>query len=373
MGQQGLLSDLRHLNAGRPTGTYDAFFQKLEELVEDVTAADERRHNIAHLSEWINLAEMIKKAAERCPEGTPIPSQSLVRLQFAPRNPYTHRALNFTSRIQVQYKVQRRQLRVGHEDAHYCAAQFKYQRAKAVEMRENAALFFCDDKAKVPIGEPGIAVSTGVRGKKTIAPVSSVLSATDHDMTKSSLTPSVVLKCAIPETLEESFYRGHVTTVVNDSVFQPASPFRHAAVLTKLIKDEKVVLKFTDGGTDQRNNLESIKCASICLFLEHNLDMLIHARCAPGQSWTNPAERVMSLLNVALQNCALQRSASDEETERQLKKCNSMAAIRSLATNKPGLKQKWLESVEPVQSLVRNRFMRLKLKEEPVHAIDPVR
>ena len=372
LGEKGLLADLRHLNTGKPTGTYDQFFEELAKLVEELTAADERRHNVAHLSEWINLEEMIKKAAERCPEGTLVPSKSLVRLQFAPRNPYSHRALSFTSRIPVQYKIQIRQLRVGHEDAHYCAAQFKYQRARAIELGSDAALFFCDDKAKVPVGEPGVAVSTGVRGKKTIAPVRTVLGAADHDLTKSSLTPSVVLKCLIPGSIEESFYRGQVTVTVNDSVFQASSPFRHTVMLSKLIESEKVVLKFTDGGTDQRTNLESIKCASICLFLEHNLDMLIHVRCAPGQSWCNPAERVMSLLNIALQNCSIERTSCDEETERMLKKSNSMKATRSLAAKKPELEKKWQESVQPVQSLLRERFMRLKLKDKAIATLDPV-
>ena len=87
---------------------------------------------------------------------------------------------------------------MSHEDARYCAAKFKYQRARAVELRTDAALFFRDDKAKVPVGEPGVSVSTGVRGRKTFAPESTVLGATDHDLTKSSLTPSVVMKCLIP-------------------------------------------------------------------------------------------------------------------------------------------------------------------------------
>jgi hypothetical protein len=53
---------------------------------------------------------MIKKTKSACPEGCPIPSKSLVHLQFAPRNPYTKAAQNFTSRLNVQYKIQRRQL-----------------------------------------------------------------------------------------------------------------------------------------------------------------------------------------------------------------------------------------------------------------------
>lgn len=377
LGEKGLLSDLRHLNTGRPTGRYDIFFEHLCSVVEEITAADERRHNIAHLSEWLSLGELVEKTKEKCPAGTPIPSKSLVRLLFAPRNPYTHKALNFTSRIQVQYKIQRRQLRATHPDEHYCCTQFKYFKERAVEEREIVAVFFCDDKAKIPVGEPDAPISTGVRGKKTLAPVSTTLAAKDHDMHKSSLTPSVILQCDVPNAVNQSFVRGTVTNIVNDSVFEMSNPFRHAAALIRVFlnspqKDAKILMKFTDGGTDQRNTLESVVCASICIFYELDLDMMILARCAPGHSWINPAERIMSVLNIALQNCALERGKGDEETEMKLKKCGSMASIRALAEKNPEIREKWRESIEPVQSTIRNRFLRLKLKDKAMQAIDPV-
>jgi len=133
-------------------------------------------------------------------------------------------------------------------------------------------------------------------------------------------------------------------------------------------------MKFTDGGTDQRNTLESVKCATLCLFKELNLDMIILARCSPGHSYINPAERVMSILNLGLQNVSLQRKPCDAEFETQLKRCGSMADLRKLEKKKPDLKQKevWLDSVEPVQSFIRNRFLRLSLKDKPFLAMDPV-
>lgn len=173
--------------------------------------------------------------------------------------------------------------------------------------------------------EPDAPISTGVSGKKTLAPVSTTLAAKDHDMHKSSLTPSVILQCEVPNAVNQSFVRGTVTNIVNDSVYEMSSPFRHAAALIKVFlnspqKDAKILMKFTDGGTDQRNTLESVVCASICIFYELDLDMMILARCAPGHSWMNPAERIMSVLNIALQNCALERGKGDEETEKMLKK-----------------------------------------------------
>ncbi|XP_033753308.1 uncharacterized protein LOC117336780 [Pecten maximus] len=377
LGETDLIADLRHCNPGRPSEKFDTFFQHLADLVEESTAADERRQGTSHLSEWISLSDMIEKARQRCPEMTLIPSKSLVRLQFAPRNPYAKSAWNFTSKIDVQYKIQRRQLRMNHPDQHYCNALFKYMKEMAIELQKegvSVALFSCDDKAKVPIGEQGFSVSTGVRGKQTIAPTSTTLVAADHDMTKSSLTPSVILECDIPDTVEKSFVRGQVSVTVNDSVFQTSNPFRHAASLSKRLagRSLQVLLKYTDGGVDHRNTLESVKCASICLFKEHNLDLLVAGRCAPGHSWRNPAERVMSILNLGLQNCALERVSLDVDSERMLGKCGSMKEIREMASKKPELRNLYTQSVEPVQALISNRFRRLKLKENPIVASDPV-
>ena len=43
-------------------------------------------------------------------------------------------------------------------------------------------LLSCDDKAKIDFGEPGCMLSTGVRGKKTLVPTTSVLGALNHDV-----------------------------------------------------------------------------------------------------------------------------------------------------------------------------------------------
>lgn len=43
-----------------------------------------------------------------------------------------------------------------------------------------------------------------------------------------------------------------------------------------------------------------------------NLEFLVACRTAPGHSWANPAERIMSLLNLAFQNTALAREQASE-------------------------------------------------------------
>lgn len=56
--------------------------------MEEVTAVDDRRHGTEHLSKWLLLVDLIKKAKAKCPGNSAIPSKSLVRLPFASRNPY---------------------------------------------------------------------------------------------------------------------------------------------------------------------------------------------------------------------------------------------------------------------------------------------
>ena len=73
-------------------------------------------------------------------------------------------------------------------------------------------------------------------------------------------------------------------------------------------------MKYMDGGTGQRKTLESVKIASICLYKELDLDFIIVARCAPGHSYMNPAERIMSILNLGLQNVATERAPCDDES-----------------------------------------------------------
>ncbi|XP_052223762.1 uncharacterized protein LOC127839434 isoform X2 [Dreissena polymorpha] len=235
---------------------------------------------------------------------------------------------------------------------------------------ERSVLFCVDDKSKVDIGEPGSAVSTGVRGKKSIVPVSSTLSALDHDMqSKLSLTPSVALKVGVPESIEESFYRGNVTVKYKDSVFQPSTPFRHAVemeqILTKGGANDAVppiLMIFSDGGPDHRITYHSVKLALIVLFKKLNLDMLIAGRSAPGHSWLNPAERIMSILNLALQNAALIRAECRPEFETTLNGANSMADIRKNAERVEGLKAAWVQSASPVIELLEERTNRLSLQ-----------
>lgn len=270
----------------------------------------------------------------------PIPSESTVLFSFIKT------ARLYKSRVPLQFKVQTRQLRVSHMDEHYCAAQFKYLRCYAQKHKTESNLLCIDDKVKIDFGEPGQAIASGVRGRKSIVPVSSQLSALDHDMQSLGyITPSVCLKVAIPEEQDGSFYRGEVSVTFKDSIFQPSNPWRHATEIESMLKSESpesdvkpILLLFSDGGPDHRVTYHSVKLSLIVLFKKLDLDLLVAGRTAPGHSWLNPCERIMSLINLGLQNVSLTPSECSSDMEQVLRVCNSMADVRKKAEKVHGLK-----------------------------------
>ena len=119
----------------------------------------------------------------------------------------------------------------------------------------------------------------------------------------------------IPDTVEGSWYSGRVIIGIKDSIFQPSSPFRHAAELVEAIKSPKELLCiYSDGGPDHRCTYLSVMMSMVYVWSMLDLDMLILTRTPPGGSWRNPAERVMSQLNLGLQAVGLMREeAGDSE------------------------------------------------------------
>lgn len=172
----------------------------------------------------------------------------------------------------------------------------------------------------------------------------------------------------MPTDIQGSFYRGNVTVSYKDSVFEASTPFRHGVEVKKILRKSEikpVLMIYSDGGPDHRLTYHSVKLALIVLFKELNLNTLIAVRTAPDHSWLNPAERVMSVLNLAIQNCAFSRAESGSNFEQVIKSANSMSEIRTKATKYPGLKDSWVDSVNSVKEVLENRTRRLNLKEKP--------
>jgi hypothetical protein len=101
------------------------------------------------------------------------------------------------------------------------------------------------------------------------------------------------------------------------------------------------------------------------LFLIDDLDVLLAARCCPSRSYTNPAERWHSVMNLALQSVALERSEMAPHFERIMQRCDTMKAMREagLKTNK--FSEAVTESLSNVMQKLSGLFGRLALKGRP--------
>jgi len=92
---------------------------------------------------------------------------------------------------------------------------------------------------------------------------------------------------------------------------------------------------YTDGGLHHRSIHLTVQISLICL-LNKNLDMLVAARTAPQNSYQNPVERIMSILNLGLQSIGFMLQKMPEEYKKLIKNLNSMREIMNAAANNPG-------------------------------------
>jgi len=119
-----------------------------------------------------------------------------------------------------------------------------------------------------------------------------------------------------------------------DTIFEPSSAIRHSTEFLNALNIQydhqtfpPILCLYTDEGPDHRCNYGSVQIALICLFLSGNFDLLVAVRTAPNHSWTNPAERVMSTLNLGLQGVALKRDQMSSESEALFNMANTLDEI----------------------------------------------
>ena len=174
-------------------------------------AAEERRHSeVTHLARAISVRDLVQQVSARCPPATPIPCRSWLSLQFWPKSKHTHSKVHYTGRFKVKYMVQAWQFRKDHDDTHYAAAIFRYERECAVKFRENSIFVCMDDKHRIKVGEPNYPVAAAERGKKVLVKRNESFQVGDNDFTKFSLIPSVSLVVDIPDDVTQSWYTGNV-------------------------------------------------------------------------------------------------------------------------------------------------------------------
>ena len=358
-----IIVDLREVNSNG-SDKYGVFWGQCESFLQDCTAVHERRHgNATYLARAISVRDLVEQVSKKCPPGTPIPSHQWVRLQFYPRHPRTKASANYRRRLPVKMMVQKRQFRKSHIDEHYCAAIFRYLREYALKCKDNCVLICLDDKHRLKVGEPGFPVAAAERGRRVIVSLQEEFEVGDHDFTRFGIVPSVIFNIDIPTSIEGSWYEGQVCVILKESAFQPSSAIRHAtelhAWLTTRIDTKSIVFLYTDGGPDHRLTYISTQLSLVALFLNLDLDLLCAARTAPNQSWRNPVERIMSVVNLGLQSVGLMRKEMSSNAEKALKNCNSLKQIRSVGEP---FKLEVQESIQQPIDLIADVMSRLELK-----------
>ena len=269
--------DLRKLNGNPGSTKFTAFWDATHAYFnEKEKAVQERRHGDSlYLPHAISIRELRETVAQRLHVNNPdalVPSESWIRLQFQPENPYANTAIRHTGQFDVKFQVQRRQMRSQTVDSKYAVVQFRLVKEFCVFHGQDCQLICMDDKAVIPVGEPWGPVSTGVRPHHAVlAPASARrLEALDHDWHLSGLIASVALMTDTLETINDSFYRGEIHVTVKERIFQPSSPFRHMAELQKLLREggacdehghykKPLLALYTDGGPDHRPTYLSVQ------------------------------------------------------------------------------------------------------------------
>ena len=124
--------------------------------------------------------------------------------------------------------VQKRSISKAHGNDHYCAANYCYLPEFSVQFRDNCTRISTDDKNKIKVGESNYSISAVPWGKRVLVPHGQSLQASDHDFSKVSLVPTVVLSHDIPNTVNESFCRGTPCVYIKIHATEPSSAIRYA-------------------------------------------------------------------------------------------------------------------------------------------------
>ena len=380
-----IMLDLRKLNGRPKSAHFDEFWAELSRFLEEINpAVDDRRHGeTLHMPIAVSIRHLRDMITERLLQKFPgqevsIPSEEWIRLQFWPKNPFSCSALRHTGHFDVKFSVQIRQLRKDHPDAKYCSVLLKYVRSFACQHSNIVTYLSVDDKAIVPVGEPDCPIAASSRShNRSLVLTNASIKALDHDFHIHGIVPSVAFAVNIPESVHDSFYSGRAFVTLKDKVLQPSSALRHAAEQSKILSsnfpDSSIVIIVSDGGPDHRLSFFSVKISLICLFIELDLDMLVAVRTCPYQSWQNIAERVMSTLNLGLQNVALCRKPMPEEFEKMVANKLTLTDLRNQVGKNPPLHPQLMDSLsQPVLQLSK-RFMAMKIKEERVALSEPAK
>lgn len=231
-----------------------------------------------------------------------------------------------------------------------------------------------DDKAAIGLGPPGTPVSATRRQRLAIQ--SGVeLNSCDHDHTVQHLTPSVSIKMNAPSNAASpDWYGGLPTVILKDSIFEPSHAFRHITEIDPILADDPNPFLFgiTDGGPDHNTLGVRNQLALITLFLKGKYDYLCFVRTPPHYSTLNPTERLMCVINLALNGVALCRE-SVGENEKFIRHLTSKVMWREQAKKHPNLDIPKLarDGAASAIELLTKRISEMSYKGEPIVVREP--
>ena len=105
--------------------------------------------------------------------------------------------------------------------------------------------------------------------------------------------------------------------------------------------------------------------------MKGDFDFLAAVRTAPYHSWTNPAERIMSIINLGLQGVALKRSDMSLNSERIFKNLGTIEDIRNASSYNSTLSEELKIAIKSTQKTLETRTSRLKLHDQKFKCIEP--
>ena len=404
IGDLDIIVDIRTIVRAARTGStsFGEFWQCVQEELDSMnTAADERRHGgvVAWLSEVVSHEELFERCLARfeAKKGPPpsidlnakVPSISWFKYQFWPSNEHVRSAFRHIGRFPLRLQLQVRNLRKEHAHAYYCAKQKSLVEDWIIKYRDSSAALQPDDKQNLNLGEPGTAASLLSKQKSTMGRIDPAdqqrnisgqqntkanSRAIDHDAgsVKMRIVPTVHLYQDIPKHRDESWCRGQVSIILKESIFEASEANKAMAEIEKTVKRmggfKPNLWEHADGGGKHHTNHPSVIVATINLWLRNNsaMDRLIKTRGCPYHSYLHEVEKIMSIINLALYNLAMERpvisQASAPGMENRFRSCKNMAELRAFGLRFPQMVTGLHEAINPLFDLLHERFNRLKLK-----------
>ena len=109
----------------------------------------------------------------------------------------------------------------------------------------------------------------------------------------------------------------------------------------------------------------------ISLFFKHDLDEVVAARPAAGNSYRNPVERFHSIANIGLQSVGMMRAKQDADFERLMNICDGNADVRKECERNATFKKEFWKSVLELRELLQNVLRTLSMKGVPFSILLP--